>query len=64
MKLRLQSILAVALAAASFSSADVIKTKDGTVLIGKVAKINAGTITTKAGVDTPPSPIPAWPVNS
>jgi putative salt-induced outer membrane protein YdiY len=45
MKLRLQSVLAVALAAASFSAADVIKTKDGTVLIGKVAKINAGTIT-------------------
>lgn len=45
MKLRLQSVLAVALAAASFSSADVIKTKDGTVLIGKVAKINAGIIT-------------------
>lgn len=45
MKLRFQSVLAVALAAASFSAADVIKTKDGTVLIGKVAKISAGTIT-------------------
>ena len=29
-----------------------------------ITAINAGTITTKAGVDTPPSPIPAWPVNS
>jgi Domain of unknown function (DUF4376) len=29
-----------------------------------VAAINAGTITTRAQVDSPPSPIPAWPVNS
>jgi hypothetical protein len=29
-----------------------------------VAAINAGTITTRAQVDSPPSPVPAWPVNS
>jgi hypothetical protein len=35
-----------------------------TTLAGVINAINAGTITTKAQVDTPPSPIPAWPVNS
>jgi hypothetical protein len=35
-----------------------------TVLAAVLAAINAGTITTKAQVDTPPSPIAAWPVNS
>jgi hypothetical protein len=29
-----------------------------------ITAINAGTITTKAAIDTPPSPIPTWPVNS
>jgi Domain of unknown function (DUF4376) len=29
-----------------------------------VAAISAGTITTRAQVDSPPSPVPAWPVNS
>lgn len=33
-------------------------------LSGLVAAIGAGTVTTKAAVDTPPSPIPAWPANS
>jgi hypothetical protein len=35
-----------------------------TVLASVLAAITAGTITTKAQVDTPPSPIAAWPVNS
>lgn len=35
-----------------------------TILGQIVAAINAGTITTTAQIDTPPSPIPAWPVNS
>ena len=35
-----------------------------TVLAAVLAAINAGTITTKAQVDTPPSPVAAWPVNS
>jgi hypothetical protein len=35
-----------------------------TTLAGVLAAITAGTITTQAQVDTPPSPIPAWPVNS
>jgi hypothetical protein len=35
-----------------------------TALSQVVAAINAGTITTRAQVDTPPSPVPAWPVNS
>jgi hypothetical protein len=34
------------------------------VLASVLAAITAGTITTKAQVDTPPSPIAAWPVNS
>jgi len=34
------------------------------VLAAVLAAINAGTITTKAQVDTPPSPVAAWPVNS
>jgi hypothetical protein len=34
------------------------------VLSAVLAAITAGTITTKAEVDTPPSPIAAWPVNS
>lgn len=34
------------------------------VLAAVLAAITAGTITTKAQVDTPPSPIAAWPVNS
>jgi hypothetical protein len=29
-----------------------------------IAAVNAGTITSYAQVDSPPSPIPAWPVNS
>jgi hypothetical protein len=29
-----------------------------------VTAINAGTITTTAQIDTPPAPIPAWPLNS
>ena len=29
-----------------------------------VAAIAAGTITTTAQIDAPPSPIPAWPANS
>jgi hypothetical protein len=29
-----------------------------------IAAINAGTITTTAQIDTPPAPLPAWPVNS
>jgi hypothetical protein len=29
-----------------------------------VSAINTGTITTRTQVDTPPSPVPAWPVNS
>jgi hypothetical protein len=33
-------------------------------LAGVLFAINAGTITTQAQVNTPPSPIPAWPVNS
>jgi hypothetical protein len=35
-----------------------------TALSQVVSAINAGTITTRAQVDTPPSPIPGWPVNS
>ena len=35
-----------------------------TTLSGVIAAINAGTITTTAQIDRPPSPIPAWPVNS
>ncbi len=37
-----------------------------TTLAGVLAAINASpaTITTQAQVDTPPSPIPAWPTNS
>jgi hypothetical protein len=35
-----------------------------TTLAGVIAAITAGTITTTAQVDTPPSPIPAWPANS
>jgi hypothetical protein len=35
-----------------------------TTLAGVLAAVTAGTITTRAQVDTPPSPIPAWPVNS
>jgi len=35
-----------------------------TVLGQVIAAINAGTITTTAQIDSPPSPIPAWPVNS
>jgi hypothetical protein len=34
------------------------------VLASVLAAITAGTIATKAQVDTPPSPIAAWPVNS
>jgi hypothetical protein len=34
------------------------------VLASVLAAITAGTVTTKAQVDTPPSPIAAWPVNS
>jgi hypothetical protein len=34
------------------------------VLASVLAAITAGTITTKAQVDAPPSPIAAWPVNS
>lgn len=34
------------------------------VLEQVLAAISAGTITTTAAVDSPPSPIPAWPVNS
>jgi hypothetical protein len=33
-------------------------------LAGVLAAISAGTITTKAQVDTPPSGVPGWPVNS
>lgn len=34
-------------------------------VLGQIkAAINFGTITTKDQVDTPPAPIPAWPVNS
>ena len=35
-----------------------------TTLADVIAAINAGTITTTAQVDTPPTPTPAWPVNS
>jgi len=44
MKLRLSSLLAVALATASFLSADVVKTKDGATLTGKISKVNAGAV--------------------
>lgn len=33
-------------------------------LAGVMSAIQGGTITTTAGVDSPPSPIPAWPANS
>lgn len=32
--------------------------------LGQVLAAIGGTVTTQAQVDTPPSPIPAWPVNS
>jgi hypothetical protein len=35
-----------------------------TTLAAVITAINAGNITTKAQVDTPPSGVPAWPVNS
>lgn len=35
-----------------------------TVMGQLIAAINAATVTTTAQIDAPPSPIPAWPVNS
>jgi hypothetical protein len=35
-----------------------------TTLAAVVLAIQAGTITTSAQIDNPPSPVPAWPVNS
>ena len=35
-----------------------------TTLAAVVSAINAGTITTAAQVDLPPSPVPSWPANS
>ena len=35
-----------------------------TTLAGVLAAITSGAVTTQAAVDTPPSPVPAWPVNS
>jgi hypothetical protein len=35
-----------------------------TTLAEVLTAIGVGSITTKAGVDAPPSPIPAWPANS
>jgi hypothetical protein len=47
-----------------FSAVSAFVQATFTTLAGVINAINAGTITTQAQVDTPPSPIPAWPVNS
>jgi putative salt-induced outer membrane protein YdiY/uncharacterized protein YkvS len=49
MKLRLFSLLTVVSATAAFLSADVIKTKDGATLTGKISKINAGSVILETG---------------
>jgi putative salt-induced outer membrane protein YdiY len=45
MKLQIFSFLAVASATAAFLSADVVKTKDGATLTGKITKVDAGAVT-------------------
>jgi hypothetical protein len=49
---------------AIFSAVTTFMQATFSVLASVLAAIGAGTITTKAQVDTPPSPIAAWPVNS
>ncbi|SHG92411.1 DUF4376 domain-containing protein [Bradyrhizobium erythrophlei] len=49
---------------AMFASVSTFLQATFTTLSQVITAINAGTITTTAQVDTPPSPIPAWPVNS
>jgi hypothetical protein len=53
-----QQVIAVGVAVAALVQASF------TTLGEVIAAIAAGTITTTAQIDTPPSPIPAWPVNS
>jgi hypothetical protein len=49
---------------AMFTAVSTFVQSTFTQLAAVINAINAGTITTTAQVDTPPSPIPAWPVNS